>query len=100
MAAFSFPYSCFFVLFRSHTGENMATEWFSRASAIGITRCKQIAGVGTDGQYLKNRVPQRFLQGLDGVLAERFDVPIVWDPCEWLSDFSSIILLFWLIYKK
>lgn len=61
----------------------MAKVWASVVSQYGINRVKQIAAIGTDGQYLHNKVPQKFLKYLSDSTESSY-VPAIWDHGGWL----------------
>lgn len=68
-----------------HDGDSMAKEWLATVRKVGITTPGKLAAICTDGQYLHNGTPGKFVRALttsQADLSARSQtpaVPLLWD---------------------
>lgn len=70
-------HTCFLV-YRSYGAHSTARSWLSLARSIGLNAVDKIAGIGTDGQYIRSRIPQIFINLIKKPLDDD-SICVVWD---------------------
>ena len=68
----------------NHDGKSMAEQWRDTVASVGIETTDQLAAICTDGQYLHNHVPAKFLE-LMGSTSGKPAVPCLWDGAHLLQ---------------
>ena len=69
----------YFTYFRNSDGESMSRTWAQIAKKLDLDTSK-LSAIETDGEYLKNEVPFKFLQHMDENTEECHNIPYILGP--------------------